>query len=176
MWTFQLSMANWKGLRAFQSFRRPRLLFVYPLFTLYGLFSISLSILHWPFKNPINKCHLGILPKSRQTKKCKKTMKSFDKVWKQSMFTTLFWLSFNTLNLPEGQETFQMIKKHQKLCRNFLENKETFRKIWKFPDILESFHTIWDLSRKPGNFPDNMESVHKIWKVYWQQWKFQDNQ
>ena len=86
------------------------------------------------------------------------------------MVTKLFWLSLNSLNLPEGQDNFQMIQKHPaqtpgkfsdnlitlnfidnwKLSRQsgkFTDNHETFKKFGKFPVNLESFQTIWKFSR-----------------------------
>ena len=135
MWTFHLSMPSCFGFRAFQSFGQPPFLFVHPLFTL--------------------ECHLGIYQNSRQTKKFKKTVKSLNNFWKQSMFTTLFWLSINSLNLPKRRDTFQMIQKHPTQCRNFLENTGSVLTIckfsthsWNFPHNLETFKTLWEHSRQ----------------------------
>ena len=100
-----------------------------------------------------------------QTKKFKKTVKSLNNFWKQSMFTTLFLLYLNSLNLPEERDTFQMIPQHPTNAETFWKIKELSGQSKKFPDILESFHTIWKLSRHYGNFPDNMESVYKTLKV-----------
>ena len=108
------------------------------------------------------------------------------------MFPTLFWLSLNSLNLPEGRDNFQMIQKHPAQCRNFLENKGTVWTIWKisrhsgkFPHNLETFKTLWELSIQYGkytwnleilqrtcklsrnsvNLPDNQEGLQVFWKV-----------
>ena len=131
---------------------------VFRLFTLYSHFMVFFIFfcLHYtdPCKTPSMNVTLEFYQNSRQTKK---TMKSLNYFWKQSMFTTLSWLSFTSLNLPEGRDTFQMIQKHPTQCKNFLENKGTFRTIWKssrhsgkFPHNLEAFKTIWELSRQYG--------------------------
>ena len=134
---------------------------VFCLFTLYSHFMVCFIFLCLyytdPFKIPSMNVTWEFYQNSRQTKKFKKTMKSLNIFWKQSMFTTLFWLSLNSLNLPEGRDTFQMIQKHPTQCRNFLENKGTVRTIWKFsrhsgkfPHNLETFKTLWELSRQYG--------------------------
>ena len=134
---------------------------VFCLFTLYSHFMVCFIFLCLyytdPFKIPSMNITWEFYQNSRQTKKFKKTMKSLNNFWKQSMFTTLFLLSLNSLNLPEGRDTFQMIQKHPTQCRNFLENKGTVRTIWKFsrhsgkfPHNLETFKTLWELSRQYG--------------------------
>ena len=152
---------------------------VFGLFTIYSHFMVCFVFLFFyytdPFKIPLMNVTWEFYQNFRQTKKFKKTMKSLNNFWKQSMCTTLFWLSLNSLSLLEGWDIFTMIQKLPTQCRNFLENKGTLRTIWKFPDILESFQTIWKLSRHSGNFPDNMEIVHQIWKVYRQPVNFLDN-
>ena len=65
---------------------------------------------------------------------------------------TIFWLSLNSLNLPEGRDTFQMIQKHPIQCRKFLGKKELSGQSENLLDILESFFTIWKPSRHSGNF------------------------
>ena len=152
-WTFELSLPNCFGFRAFQSLRRPWFLFVHPLFTLYGLLYISLYILHL---NPF-----------------KKTMKSLNSFKKQFMLTTLFWLSLNSLKLPEGQDPFHMMQKHPTQCRNFLKNKGTVRTIWKlsrhsgkFPHNLVTFKILWELSRQYRKFTIFFESLQTTWKLF----------
>ena len=139
------------------------------LFTLYShimVFFIFLCLNYTdPFKIPSMNVTWKFYQNSRQTKKVNKTIKSLNYIWKQSMFTTVFWLSLNSLHLPEGQD----IKWYRKLQHNaetFWKIKEQFGQSENFPDILESFQKIWKLSRHSGNFLDNMESVSKIWKVY----------
>ena len=150
-------MPNCLGFRAFQSFGLPCFLCVHLLFTHYGLLYISLSILHWPFKNLFNECNLGIYQNSRQIKNFKKTMKRLNNFWKQSMFTTLFWLSLNSLNLSEGWDTSQMIQKYPTQCRNFLENKG--------PDNLKVFQTFLKVSTQSRNFKDNPGTFQTLWKI-----------
>ena len=148
-------MFNCFGFRAFQSFRWPRFFvcspFIHTLwFSLYFFVYTTLTLV-----KPFQWMSLGNLTKIPG--KPKKTMKSLNYFWKQSMFTTLSWLSLTSLNLPEGRDTFQMIQKHPTQCRNFLENKGTVRTIWKFsrhsgkfPHNLETFKTLWELSRQYG--------------------------
>ena len=77
-------------------------------------------------------------------------MKSLNNFWKQSMVTKLFWVSLNSLNLPEGQDNFQMIQKHPAQT-----TWKVFRQSDNFPDRHESFHTIWKVYRQPGTLIDN---------------------
>ena len=98
------------------------------------------------------------------------------------MFTTFFWLSLNSLNLPEGRDIFQMIQKHPTLqSGKFKDNHGTFKKSGMFPVNLKSFQTIWSFQtlwkvyRQSGNFPDNLETFQTIWKLSWQSWDFPDN-
>ena len=102
---------------------------VYCLFTLYSHFMVCFIFLclYYTdlFKIPSMNVTWEFYQNTRQTKKFKKIMKGLNIFWKQYMFTTLFWLSLNSLNLSEGVDTFQMIQKHPTQCRNFLENKGT---------------------------------------------------
>ena len=104
---------------------------------------------------------LGILSKFQANQKVKKTMKSLNNVWNQSMFTKLFWLSLNSPNLPEGHDTFQMIQKHPAQT-----TWKVFRQPCKFPDNLKIFQTIWQLSRQSWKFSHNLESLQTTWKLY----------
>ena len=105
-----------------------------------------------PFKIPSMNITWEFYPNSRQSKKFKKTVKSLNDFWEQSMFTTLFWLSPNSLNLPEGRDTFQMIQKHPRQCNTFLKK----RTVW----------IIWKLSRHSGKFPYNLETIKTLWELY----------
>ena len=131
------------------------------LFTIYSHFMVCIIFIcpyyTDSFSNPSMNVIWEFYQNSRQTKKLKNTIKSLNNFWKQSMFTTLFWLSLNSFDLPEGWDTFQMIQKHPTQYRNFLENKGT---VWtickifqgKFPYNLEIFKTLWELSRRYGKW------------------------
>ena len=91
------------------------------------------------FKIPLMNVTWEFYQNSRHTKKFKKTMKSLNNFWKQSMFMTLFF----TLLTSWNDRTLS------KLYRSIPHNAEPFWKIKelsgqseKFPDILKSFHTI----------------------------------
>ena len=103
---------------------------VFCLFTLYSHFMVCFIFLCLyytdPFKIPSMNVTWEFYQNSRQTKKFKKTIKSLNNFWKQSMFTTLFWLSLNSLISLEGPETFHTIQKHPTQCRNFCEDKTAF--------------------------------------------------
>ena len=150
-WTFQFSNSYCFGFRAFQSLRGPHVFcspFIHHLWFAFYFFVYTTLI---PFKSLKNKF-------PGKTKKFKKTIKSLNKFWKQSIFTTLFWLSFNYHNLPEGWDTFQMIQNIPHNAKTFWK-KELSGQSENLPDILESFHTIWKLSRLSGIFPVNLKSL-----------------
>ena len=131
MWSFQVSMPNCVGFRAFQSFRPPCFFVCSPfihtlLLALYFFVYTTLTLyksLQWMSLGNLTK----IPGKSKSLRRQWQVLHFF---WKLFMFTILFWLSLNSSNLPEGQDTFQMIKKHPTQCRNFMENKGTVRTIW----------------------------------------------
>ena len=145
---------------------------VFCLFTLYShvMFRFIFLCLYYtdPFKIPSMNVTWEFYQNSRHTKKFNKTIKGVNNFWKQSMYTTLFWLSLNSLHLPEGRDIFQMIQKHPTQCRDFLENKGTVQTIWKFsrhsgkfPQNLETVKTLWELSRQYGKCTWNLEAYRQ---------------
>ena len=91
---------------------------IFCLFTLCSHFMVCFIFLclyyTYPFKIPSMNVTWEFYQNSRQTKKFKKTMKRFNNFLKQSMFTTLFRLSLNSLHLPERRDTFKLIQKQAK--------------------------------------------------------------
>ena len=89
MWTFQLFMPNCFGFRAFIILGG----LVFCLFTLYSHFMVCFIFLcpyyTDPFKIPSMNVTWEFYQNSRQTKKFKISMKSFNNFLKQSMLTTL---------------------------------------------------------------------------------------
>ena len=89
MWTFQLFMPNCFGFRAFRILGG----LVFCLFTLYSHFMVCFIFLcpyyTDPFKIPSMNVTWEFYQNSRQTKKFKISMKSFNNFLKQSMLTTL---------------------------------------------------------------------------------------
>ena len=136
-------MHNCFGFRSFKILGN----LAFSLFTLYSNFMICFIFLclyyTGPFKIPSINVTWEFYQNSRQTKMFKKTMKSLNIFWKQSICTTFFWLSLNSLNLTEGQDTLKLIQKHRTQWRNLLENLPT---VW----------TIWKFSRHSGKFPHNL--------------------
>ena len=157
MWTFQHSRHNCFGFRAFQSFRQS----CFSLFSLYSHFIVCFIFicLYYTdhFKIPSMNVSWEFYQNSRQTKKFKKTIKSFINFWKQSIFTTLFWSFLNYLNLLEGRDTFQMIQKHPTQCGNFLKIKEPSGKS-------ENVQTFWIVSTQCKNFQDILGTSQTIGK------------
>ena len=73
-------------------------------------------------------------------------MKSLQTVWK---------VSGQSGNLPDGPESFQTDWKVSSWSGKFPDSLEIFATVWKvsgqyrkFPDCLESFQTVWKLSRQ----------------------------
>ena len=139
---------------------------VFCLFTLYSPFMVSpiFLCLYYtdPFKIPSMNVPWEFYQNSRQAQKFKKEIKSLNNFWKQSMFTTLLWLSLNSLNL---QERFWIVWKVLVLSGNFLENiegLESFQIFWKVTKLSGKFPNVWKISRLSGKFPYCLKSFQIV--------------
>ena len=126
IWTCRLFMPNCFDL---EHFKVLGILFfcLFTLYSHYGLLYISLSILHWPFKNLIKEYHLGILPKFqanqtvfgnspclRHFSDCLLILFTIHTIWK---------LSWHSGNFPDNMESVHKIRKIYRQPRNFLDNQ-----------------------------------------------------